>query len=231
MKRYFFIAISFLCTSNLSFSQDTYQLREAMDFFRTNKLQTDEWKRTLTESDIKGSPYLKDEFVVGTIFTTSKLQYTEVPLRYNIFNDELEFKTSDNKILAMASPEIIERVEFGEFKMVYVPYSNAKKIHRGFFRILEEGNASFYSRSEIMFKEAIEPAAYKDAEPAKFMNKPDSYYIRIGLEEAKKVDNKKELIEVFPNHQREIADFIKKYKIKTTQPESLKKLVQYYNTF
>ena len=53
----------------------------------------------------------RDEFITGTIFTTSKTQYVNMSLRYNIYNDQLEFKTPEDKILVMAAPEIIEKIE------------------------------------------------------------------------------------------------------------------------
>jgi len=230
MKRYLLALFFFLSAIGFSFAQDVYQVREALDFFRTNKLQRGERNNILSENEIQGSPYLKDEFITGTIFTTSKTQYVNISLRYNIYNDQLEFKNPEGVILAVATPEIVEKVDFGDFTMVYVPYSNVKKIRRGFFKVLEEGDASLYSRSEIIFKEATKPAAYKEAEQAKFVNKPDSYYIRVGLEQAMKVGNKKDVIEIFPKHQDEVSSFIKKNKIKTNKTESLKKLVQYYNS-
>jgi hypothetical protein len=76
----------------------------------------------------------------------------------------------------------------------------------------------------------VEPAAYSEAQPAKFTRKPDAYYIRIGMEQAKLVSNKKELLAAFPDHSKEIATFVKKNKVKTTKPERLRKLVQYYNS-
>jgi hypothetical protein len=230
MKRYFLVLFFLFITIGFSFAQDVYQIQESMDFFKRNQFQSGEWKNTLTENDIQGSPYLNDEFIQGTIFTTSKTQIINVPLRYNIYNDQLEFKTPNNEIQAMAAPEIIEKVDFGDFTMVYVPYTNVKKIRRGFFKVLQEGNASLYSRSELTFKQATEPAAYKDPEPAKFVNNADSYYIRIGMEQARKVGSKKELITIFPDHLDEITAFIKKNKIKTNNPEKLKKLVNYYNS-
>lgn len=229
MKRLIITVLIILTANSFSFSQD-YQIREAMDLYRANKMHSGEIKNILTENDIKGSPYLNDEFINGTIFTTSKFQFVDVPLRYNIYNDRIEFKTPANEIQALATPEIVETVEFGNYKMVYIPYSNKKKIRYGFFMIEEEGNVSLYSRLEIIFKKAEEPSAYKNAEPAKFVKKSDSYYIRVGMEEAKKVGSKKELIEIFPDHNKKISAFIKKNKVKTNKPEKLKELVRYYNS-
>ncbi|MCD6353908.1 MAG: hypothetical protein J7L95_00005 [Prolixibacteraceae bacterium] len=230
MKKYL-LTISLIITFfGTSYSQEIYQIRQAMDFFRSNKLQTGEWRNTLTESDIEGSPYLNNDFLNGTIYTTSKFRFENVPLRYNIYNDQLEFRTPDNEVQAMAAPEIVEKVEFGTTKMAYIPYSNVKKIRRGFFTVLLEGKASLYQRAEVVFKDATEPGAYKEAEPAKFIRKPNTYFIRIGMEQAKRVGNKKELVDLFPDHKKEIAAFIKKNKIKTNKPDSLKKLVVFYNS-
>jgi len=222
----FLILSSFI----VSYSQASYQIAQAVDFFRLNKMQSGDWSKSLSESDIEGTPYLNDDFIEGTIYTTSKFQYEEVPLRYNIFNDNLEFKTPEDQVLAVAAPEIIERVQLGDDVMIYGPYSNAKKIRRGFFKVLEEGKASLYARQNVLFSDPVEPGAYKEAEPAKFTRKPDSYYIRIGNEQAKLVSNKKELLAAFPDHSDKIASFIKKNKVKPTKPEKLLALVQYYNS-
>lgn len=236
MKKYICIIILILIVVNLSFSQDLreiipqdYQLIETMDFFQLDKVRTSDRKLAFTENDIMGSPFLNDEFIQGTLYTTSKHKYMDLPLRYNAYQDQLEFKTSDGQLKALSKPEIVEKVVFGDYNMVYIPFAYAKKIHHGFFIVLEEGKASLYSRSEIIFNKAEKPAAYQEAQPARFVLKPNAYYIKIGLAEAKKVDRKKELIDVFPDHNNEIETFIKKHKIKASKPENLIKLVKYYN--
>ena len=230
MKKYNVIAIVFLLFAEFSLAQTNYELRQAMDLFKTNKMIGGDSKGLLTESDIKGSPYLEDNFVKGTVYTTTKAQYVDVPLRYNIFNDQIEFRAEDSSIQALATPEIVEKVEIGKYKMVYAPYSIAKKIKKGFFIVLEEGKASLYSKPNIIFKDATEPAPYKEAEPAKFIRKSDEYYIQVGNSQAKMVGNKKDLYEIFPDNIKQIETFIKKQKIKTNDPESLKELVIYYNS-
>ncbi|MCF6356222.1 MAG: hypothetical protein L3J54_00325 [Draconibacterium sp.] len=229
MKRHFFTVIILLATISFSYSQD-YQIRDAMDLYRTSKVNSGDWKNTLTENDIKGSPYLNDEFINGTIYTKSKYKFVDIPLRYNIYNDQIEFKTPTNEVLALSTPEIVATVAFGDYKMVYLQYSGTKKIRYGFFIIEEEGAASLYSRLGVAFVAAEEPGGYKEAEPAKFVKKSDSFYIRIGLEAAKKVGSKKEVVEIFPDHHSEISTFIKKNKVKTNKPDKLKELVRYYNS-
>lgn len=214
--------------SQTAHAQINYELSKAMDFFQTQKMFSG--NNMLTELDIEGSPYFTQEFISGSVFTSSKVQYQDVPLRYNIYNDEMQFKSPDGAIFAIDAPEIIEKVTFGNYTMEYIPYVNSKKIRRGFFILLEEGNAKLYARPNIEYK-APEPAApYKEPEPAKFIEKPQTYYIRIGMEAAQKLESKKDVEAVFPDHQKEIADFIKKNKVKHRDEDKLKELVAFYNS-
>jgi len=158
------------------------------------------------------------------------MQYNGIPLRYNIYNDNIEFKTPTDEIQALATPEIVEKAVFGSTQLVYSSYLLANKTRKGFFVVLEEGKASLYSKPGIAFKEPTEPAAYKEAEPAKFVKKADEYYIRIGTEQAVLINSKKDLIAAFPENKDKIESFINKNKIKTNKPESLIELVKYYNS-
>ena len=233
MKNKLFL-LGLILISSIAMGQNynfDYVTREALDFYRSNKMMSGEWNSgTLTEKNIEGSPYLTNEFIDGSIFTIQKEKYVDIPVRYNIYNDQLEFKNADGEIQALANPEIVEKVEFGDYKMDYLPYTYSKKIRRGFFIILVEGKASLYTKKNINFKEAEQPGAYKEAEPPKFVKGPDEYFIRVGLEEAKLVGSKNDLMDIFPDHKNEIEQFIKKNKVKTNKPESLKELVDYYNT-
>jgi hypothetical protein len=213
-----------------SFAQFDYEISSSMEFYRNTKLASGDFKQVLESEDIKGSPYLNDEFILGTVFTTSKYQFVDIPLRYNIYNGDLEFRTNENEILAMSTPEIIERVEFGEYKMVYIPYELNKKIKRGFFKVIKTGEVSLYASPQIIYQQPEEPGVYKDAKPAKFVSQPDEFYLRNKNEAAVEVSNKKEVLAFFPSHQKELEAFIKKNKIKTNKEDDLTKLVEYYNS-
>ena len=230
MKKNWVIVTIMLLFVEFVSAQSNYELRQAMDLFKTNKLLREGNLGLLTENDIKGSPYLEDDFIKGSVYTTSKTCYADVLLRYNIYNDQLEFKTDDNTVQALATPEIIEKVEFGKYKMVYIPFSVSKKIRRGFFIALEEGKSSLYKKPKIMFKQPTEPGPYKEAEPAKFEKGVDEYYIRVGNSQAKLAGKKNDLPEIFPDHEKQIETFIKKHKVKPNKPETLKELVHYYNS-
>ncbi|WP_340113206.1 hypothetical protein [Maribellus mangrovi] len=220
----------FLSIGFSALAQSDYQLNQAIDFFQSNRMIQGEIKNMLTESEIEGSPYLNDEFITGSVFTTSKIQYNDIPLRYNVYNDEMQFKSPEGNVSAIAAPEIIEKVVFGDYTIEYIPYIIAKKMRRGFFKVLLKGNATLYARSNIEYRQPVPAGAYKDPEPARFLEKPDTYFIRIGKEAALEIENKKDLEAVFPDHKKEIASFIKKNKVNHRKEDKLKELVEYYNS-
>jgi len=213
-----------------SYNKDSYKILNRMDFFTTYKAGRGDLKTVLEENDIKGTPYLSSEFVTGSIYTKTKQKYIDIPLRYNAYNDEMEFKSADGKIQALGTPDIIEAVEYDDNIMVYIPYTNNKKIKNGFFKVLVGGEVSLFSKPEIIFKQAGEPNAYDNAKPAEFVRRPDTYYIKVGTEQAKKVGSKKDLLEILPEYKKEVSTFIKKNKVKPSEADKLIELIKYYNS-
>lgn len=232
MKNYLLTVLFAVCLLSFSNAQLplNYDVREKIDFYSANKFIGGEWKETLTENQIQGSPYLDREFASGTIYTTQRQQFNEIPLRYNIYNDNIEFKTPQNEIMALAVPEIVEKAVVGNAVLTHAPFFMANKIKKGFFFVLEEGKASLYAKPVVVFQKATEPAAYKEAEPAKFVKKADEYYVRIGTETAVIINTKKDLIAAFPDNRDKLESYISKNKIKTNKPEGLKEVVKYYNS-
>lgn len=230
MKHLIVFALFFSLWATVRSQPNLYQVRQAMEFYSLNKLRSGTTNNTLSEKDIEGSPYLNDEFVKGSVFTTQKQQFVDIPLRYNIFNDELEFKTPDNVVQALATPELVEKATFGEHQLVHSPYFVSKNIKTGFFEVLVQGKASLYAKHEVVFNNATEPAAYKEAQPAKFVAKPEDYYIRAGNDAAFLISGKKDLMDAFPDHKNKMGKFVKENKVKPNKPETLKQLVEYYNS-
>lgn len=230
MKKLFY-AVLFLFIFNLAGSaQVDYQIHRALDFYREKKTTLGEFGKQKTYKDINGSPYLKAGFSIGSVYMTSNIIYNGIALRYDIYKDNLEFKSPEDKILSLAAPWTIEKAKFSGITLAYIPYNSAGKIRRGFFTLLEDGAVKLYSRAVIQFEPAKDPGAYTEAKAAEFQRKSDVYYIRVGQEAAEKVKGKKELVSIFPDHKDELTVYLKKHKIKTGKADSLKELVHYYNS-
>ena len=207
-----------------------YQLQNVYDFYRLQMRNEKLSEPGLTENNIEGSPYDSKEFREGYLVTVTNQKYVGLFLRYNIFNDRIEYRDEAGNPMAIAYPEAINHVVIGSAKYIYSPYAVQKKVVKGFFRVAEEGRASLFIRKNIGFQEAQPAAAYKDPEPPKFLKKPDDFYIRIEPSEAKLISNKSDLPLAFPDKNDQIDEFIKKNKIKANREEDLAKLVRFYNS-
>lgn len=232
MRIFFFFSIFLVFIAIHAEAQFTsgYETRGLMDLYNSNKMIDGAWRNVITEDQIQGSPYLSKEFVEGTIYTTQHIKYDSVMLRYHIYNDELQFKNPEGEIMAIAQPEIVEKAVFDKNELVYLPYDFGGKTKSGFFLLVEQGKAWFLVKPQVGLQEATLPAAYKDAEPAKFISKADEFYIRIENESAVLIHSKKDLIAAFPNNQDKIEDFISKNKIKTNKKDGIAEVVRYYNS-
>jgi hypothetical protein len=220
----------FVITGALWAQTTSYTAAPLMDLFRMEQMTEESVNVTLTEKNIGGSPYLEDEFKKGTIYTTTKMKFENVLLRYNIYNDHLEFETPDKKVLALDKPETVELADFGEYKMTYLTYEKGNKQNQAFFKIIEQGKASLYAKPDVQFQKEVESDGIKPAKPAEFISKPDVYFIKIGSNAAKKIGNKKDVLAAMEDHSKEILAYIKQNKVKFNKSEQLQKLVQYYNS-
>ncbi len=221
----FLFTILFLITSPLLLFSQYYQNATIQEFMtRKNIEKIGNWNK---QNDIVGSPYASDDFEKGYFVTKTKYKISDVFLRFNIYNNNIEYKDENGDVYALEIPELFDFVVIGEIKYQYFPYSVNKKVHKGFFAVLEEGNTLLLRKDRVMYKKATEPGAYKDAEPAKFVRQTGEFFIKVGEREARYVGGKKDLIEILS---ADVEGFIKKNKIKAGKEGHLRKLVQYYNS-
>ena len=231
MKLSGFVTVLFLVSGIRLFAQIPYEVKESIEFFRLNQHAREESKSWLEATDIEGSPYWNDEFKEGTVFTKSKTQYSGISLRYNIYSDQVEFLQDEERVQVIAAPETIEKIEMNGHSLVYIPYLSGKKIKRGFFIEVENGEkATLLLRPQVSLRDAKGPGAYQESEPPRFVRGSDDFYIRIGEEPAAFIARKKDLREIFPTFQKEVISYIKKHRIRPGKQDQLRDLVRYYNS-
>lgn len=231
MNNNFFILIILLISWIQVKGQYNYDIIPTLDYFRIVEMTEKDLTVTLSELDIEGSPYLEENFINGIVYTTAKQKIVDIPIRYNIYNENLEFKTPESKILAVSNPETLELIDFGTYKMRYISYVNKKQIKSSFCKIQEEGKATLYAKPEVFFQEAVKGDGIRPSRAAIFIPKPDSYYISIANKPAVKIERKKDLINVFSDHQKKILLFLKENKVKNiTKDGQLQRIVKFYNS-
>lgn len=229
MARVLLIAIFCLAAASAAKSQ-TQQELTLNDFYkeyRASQLSKGTYERN---DAVAGTPYDQPEFTDGKIVTTSNQVYTGVPLRYNVYADEMEFTAEDGVVMAMAHPEIIRSIEIGDTAYIYAPYAAGNRILRGFFRIHEAGQVALLVKPKIVLRQAEPAQPYKEAQPPTYLKMGDEYFLKTGQGAATKVGGKKEVMQIMKDKSPEIENWLKRNKIKFNREEDLKQLVAYYNS-
>ena len=178
---------------------------------------------------IEGTPYLSEKYVDGEIFfgTTGR---STVPLRYNVFQDLMEYQQNGKALVLDPSPKI-KSVRLGESMYVVDKFEFEGKTKFGFLNLLDSGKVTLLAKKVVKYQEPLKGRALDGGDlPAKFSKSSDAYFYRIGSGEVQEVENIKDMIASFPDKQEELKQFAKKEKISPKKEEELLKLVRYYNS-
>ena len=221
-----FSSLIFLLLTHWVSAQTVLNLQEFYKQFQTSKFQQGIIN---PEIAVEGSPHASSGFVPGTVVTKSDIRYEQIPLRFNIYANEMEFQTEDGTVFYLAAPEILSEVLVGEEVYIYSPYTYGGRLLRGYFKQAVQGRASLLIRQIVNLKEAEPAAPYKEAQPAKFIKLPDEFFVRMGGAEALKVSNRKELLTALQDKSSEMDAFLKKNKTRFNRVEDLIQAINYYN--
>jgi hypothetical protein len=223
------IFILFIMLFSGSLSAQT-MLNGLMDDFRFTKIREGTYSRyNLKMSEIQGTPYLDDEFNPGKITTMNGIIYTDIPLRYNAFSDDLEFqKDKDNYNIDPKT--IVKRAEFGGVTFCCLKYDLTGKIQDGLFEILTEGKATLLVKYTVRFSDKEEVKAYQEPKPARFEAAQKAYYLTIGGAPAKLITNKKSLLALFGDKKGDMESFITTNKIALKGDDNFTKIVVHFNS-
>ena len=175
---------------------------------------------------IKGSQYVNEQYVEGTIYYSDKSM--TVPLRYNAFQDVMEYQQNGKPLVLDAKN--ITRVKLGDEIYITAPYDAKGKQKVGFFALLDSGEMMLLAKKEIVYSAAMKGRALDGSDlPAQYKPAPDHYYYKLGEGAPKEVDNLKALLADLPDNQSQIAEFAKKEKISTKKEKDLVALAKRYN--
>lgn len=180
---------------------------------------------------IEGSPYDNKEFLEGSIFEGDVLLQKNVFLRYNIFSDEIEIKTSLNETnysaLVKRSGMLVKI-----FNDVYtlIPFEGSDEKGQ-YFKVLTTGeHFSLYKKTTAKFTQrTFAKTSYDRDQPAKFIQ-TDSYFL--ATKEGNFIEmpeSKSKVLKLMKNKGSEIKAFIKNNRTNFKDENDLMKLVKYYN--
>jgi hypothetical protein len=195
---------------------------DLMNFY--NEVAQNKMMESFDIKAVKGSPYLNNEFIKGELVTTDSIQYSGLPLRFNIYNDAIEFR-KDN-----VDMELNEK-----FPLLYAVIDNTTvvkaKNEKGYFLLRTSGPLYILEKMNVKYVDAKPASGYRPATKPEFKSFKPDYYIQRNIgENAYKINDESDVLNLIPDKKQEVKDFIKKEKLKVSKQADLVEIVNYYKT-
>ena len=195
--------------------------------FLINQVKTIETRNALINKsykDIEGSPYNSNTFTEGMAYLKDG-NFASLSLRYDIFQDEMEFRKGEN--IRWLNKNDIKYIRSGT-DMIFVSSADGDTSKLGYFFLKNSGKYLLFYRKIVNYLPSEPPKGYATAIPDRFVSGNDEIFIKAENMPAKKIKNKKDLFEFFDND-KTVLDHIKKKKIKANNLEDLNELVSFLN--
>lgn len=175
-------------------------------------------------SGIDGSPYLNTDFENGFVVTKDSIQYAGLALRYNIFNDVIEFERND---VAMELNENFPLLYVVVDDEVFVKASNKE----GYFQVVQAGKTYLLKKLKVKYTDAKPASGYQAYKRPAFAELKPDYYIAKELGgEAYELKSTGDFAEILADRNSDLRAFLKKEKIKIDREADLVKVLDYYNS-
>ena len=185
-------------------------------------------------SDIKGSKYLNEDFISTKISLMADQIYG---VRYNIYDDEMEFQGADNSVDALNKNDTSVKITFtatNESYNIFNYIDNSGHQKKGYFKKLNnKGENLILKKNRIVFFDKQESKTGYDApKPAVYKNVKDRIYIKLANKDAVLLPTKKRKLvkTLFPENSKIILDFINSKKNKLSKEADLITFINYLNT-
>ncbi len=182
-----------------------------------------------TYTDVKGSPYLFDDWSLGIVKMTSGLSYKDISLKYDQVASELIFQDKSGKALGFADP-------IAEFKII--DKSNAFKIFRSgykaadsnsdktFYEVLYDGGTTLLRDPK---KNIVEHRAYNSPTAVKSIVETPAYYVVVNGQLIKIKKDKKAILAALTNS-AQLDKYIQDNKLNVKDDKDLVKVMLYYDS-
>ncbi|ROI02162.1 MULTISPECIES: hypothetical protein [unclassified Chryseobacterium] len=173
----------------------------------------------LTYDEIEGSAYFEKQFSMASVSPN----YEDVLIRYNIYNDEVEFKKNED-VMVLPKTDTFSRIIFRNSKNVLVLLDST-----GYYFEIVKGKYTLYKKLRTKFIDFVPaPTPYQADKPAMFRNLEPVYYIKVGDNLIGNFKSTKDLISQLPDKET-LNSFLKSNKIKADKEEDLIRLVNFLN--
>ena len=195
------------------------------------RMNNEPYSRTDVYNNAEGSPFLTSEFVSGSLITKDSLMYRNIPLRYNVFKDEMEFLIgADENRRVIGDPRNFLFYILGDKTFTYLTFTDNKRPAHGYFEVLNKGNCQVLKKKQIVYLEPEAAKGYSEAKPPRFEEKNERYYLKFYSQLPREVRlRRRNVLEAFADKSDAIAGFVNDKNLSYNNPVDLVKMAEYYN--
>lgn len=192
--------------------------------------------------EVQGSPFLYENFEFGNILEENSNQRVETNLRYDVYNDvfEIQLDSRSDKINTLdRTANIVYYLRGEKFVLIKTNLLNVEHYNSGNGYVVEllpeNDNATLYKRYYVELKPGSKAlTSYQEDIPPTLKNEI-MYIIKLEGDYYELPADKKDIIDVFPDNQDKIKNYVKSKKFKFRGDDSevqdqVLQVVRYYNT-
>ncbi len=177
--------------------------------------------------DVQGSPYLSEDFISGVVQMKDGNRY-QGPLRYDAYAGQMEFRTDEGTVYAIAHPETIETIAVEKDTFLYFP--DEKDPAKGnYYQLITGGDYSLLMKHRTILKNPEPARPYRDATPAQFVPQKGEYFLYHTQTGLVPVRNNREVKKFAESMNETVQAFLKKNRIKTDELEDMIQFTKYLN--
>lgn len=176
--------------------------------------------------------YLNENWLPGTIKLQDGTVFENRLIRYNIYNQQMEF-TWLGDTSAIGNPEEIDKLTIDSNTFVYRQFVCKGKVRQGYLELLVEGKYELLLHRGIKYIHHEEnPYGSVDGGPANTYYQGIRYFLSCNGRIAEELPEKKNaIISAIDGDQKELKKFVKEHKCKLKSQNELVDFFVYANTF
>jgi hypothetical protein len=172
--------------------------------------------------------YLQRDWEPGTIDLIGGIVYEDVPMRYNIYNQQIEF-VLDGDTAAIGDPSTIDLIQIEDRSFVFDNFICNGVIKSGYLEVLSEGRIRLLVYRCIRYvSEETKPDPQSEADKTYHLEKT-YLYAYPGESAIKLPEKRKEILDLLSGNAPAIKSYLKESKNKLKTESELVDAFAYYN--
>lgn len=220
MKQYLYLFISYsvIFGANIHFAKAQYA-----EDFRTKTVLEKQYV------DMKGSPYLNDDWSAGVVRMVSGTTFKDMSLKFDQVSGDLIFKNKEGKILGFAD-RVNEFRLTDKDKVSHLFRSGYKAVdansEKTFYEVLYDGGTVLLKDPK---KNIVEHRSYNSSTTVKSIIETPAYYLQVNGQLVKIKKDKKSILSALGNP-AQLDKYIQDNKLNLKEDADLAKLMLYYDS-